>query len=95
MKPSKTHVCRACGSSMVGRITQGGMGMEVALWIVALATGGLGLPIALGYSIWRLATRFNGCQDCHGRVLVPRNSPAGRLAIEDAGKTWEDGPWKR
>ena len=95
MKKSTTHVCKACGSSQVGRVTKGSMGVEISIWILGVITGGLGIPVAIGYSVWRLATRFDGCADCHGRVIVPRNSPAGQLAINDAGKTWEAGPWKR
>lgn len=48
--------------------------MESPLWLLFFVPGIL-------YSIWRLTTRYEGCAKCHGRRIVPTDSPVAKAAI--------------
>jgi hypothetical protein len=71
------YICADCGT--VGypiKITKGSFIIELGLWLCLLLPG-------LLYSAWRLSTRFNGCQRCKSKSLVPIGSPRGiKLAQE-------------
>lgn len=70
-------VCTLCG--YVGTpetITPGSIGIELLLWLFFLVPG-------LLYSLWRHASRGDGCHKCKNNKLVPLDSPIGRkLAAE-------------
>ena len=44
--------------------TPGSVGVEIVLWLFFCLPG-------LIYSIWRLASRYDGCASCGSRELVP------------------------
>ena len=70
-------VCKDCGA--VGdpvTVTKGSLGIEVVLWLWFLLPG-------LVYSIWRHASRFDGCSSCGGANLIPVDSPVGRRMAGD------------
>ena len=72
-------ICTNCG--YVGEpkpITKGSIGMEVLLWLLFLAPGFI-------YSIWRLASRYDGCPKCKHQNLIPIDSPNGKKIAEAAG----------
>jgi hypothetical protein len=70
-----THVCTSCGSQVRPRsITPGTMGMELLLWLCFLVPG-------IIYSIWRIASGYNGCPVCKNRNLVPIGTPAAQSIL--------------
>lgn len=74
-------ICKDCGH--VGEpktITRGNILLELVLWCLLLVPG-------LIYSIWRHASRYDGCGKCAGSTLLPLDSPIGRkLMSEGQGK---------
>ena len=71
--------CPHCGT--VGApltITKGSMSVEVLLWLFFLLPG-------LFYSIWRLASRYEGCPTCKQPGMIPADSPKAR-AMQTKGK---------
>jgi hypothetical protein len=72
--------CPACG--IVGepqRVTRGTMLMEAALWLVVLAAGAVFgwwlILVALGYSLWRVWSRYDACPSCRAPGMIPAGSP--------------------
>lgn len=64
-------ICTMCGHSGTPKmITKGDLGTEIVLWLCF----GLGIL----YSIWRHASRYNGCAKCGSPNVVPLDSPIGR-----------------
>lgn len=64
--------CKDCG--YVGEpvvITKGQFWVEVAMWLLFILPG-------IVYSVWRLASRVDGCASCGGQNLIPIASPEGR-----------------
>ena len=65
-------LCTTCGTLAVSkRYTKGSFGLEVLLWLMFLVPGIL-------YSLWRLASRYEGCPACGSSTLVPPDSPIAR-----------------
>jgi hypothetical protein len=70
-------VCTSCG--YVGeakRITKGSIFIEIILWLCFLVPG-------LIYSIWRLASRYDGCPSCGQATVIPRTSPMAQKFIRE------------
>ena len=69
-------ICPHCGTRGNAKtITKGSLGIEVILWLCFIIPG-------LIYSIWRHASRFDGCTSCGQAGLISVTSPAGRLLVE-------------
>lgn len=70
---SQNYACpKLCG--FVGkpkRYTKGSLGWEIVLWVLGILPG-------LFYSVWRLSTRYEGCQKCRYPYIVPEDSPEGQ-----------------
>jgi hypothetical protein len=65
----KEKICTTCGfKGKPKRMTKGSFLMEVLLWICFLLPG-------LIYSIWRLASKYEGCPKCLGAAMIPLDSP--------------------
>lgn len=57
-------------------VTKGQFWTEVILWLLFLLPG-------LVYSVWRLASRTDGCASCGSQSLIPVDSPLGeKIAAE-------------
>lgn len=56
------------------RITQGTMYTEVLLWLFLFWLW----PVPLGYSIWRMASRYQGCPKCRKNSMIPTDTPRGK-----------------
>jgi hypothetical protein len=87
MASNKEMICRACGRQ--GPLKKkGSPGLEIVLWIGALAAfllmfpfGGLAGVIALAYSWWRAsaASRAKACPGCQREgTLIPLETPEGK-----------------
>lgn len=62
-------ICTTCGfKGSPKRFTKGSFIIELGLWLCFLVPG-------LIYSIWRLASRYEGCPKCHGSAMIPLDSP--------------------
>ena len=80
------YYCTKCGT--VGRprrITRGYFRIEVMRWFLFLIPG-------LIYSLWRLASRYDGCPACGEPKMIPVNSPIARAAVVGTGTTRPRGP---
>lgn len=65
--------CGGCGQLVRPMpVTKGSFGLEFLLWICFLLPG-------LIYSVWRLASRYNGCPKCKSPNLLPHDSPMARM----------------
>ena len=72
-------ICTNCGfRGKAKRITKGSILIEIVLWIMLLVPG-------LIYSIWRLASRYNGCPQCGAGNMIPIDSPKGHKLVEELG----------
>lgn len=72
-------VCTTCGHyGEPVPLVKGDMGTEIVLWLLFVLPG-------LMYSLWRQASRYDGCAKCGGASLVPVDSPVGRKLLVDAG----------
>jgi len=68
----KNFACISCRH--VGRpktYTKGSLGMEIVLWLLFIFPG-------IIYSVWRLTSRYNGCEKCKGASLIPLDTPEGK-----------------
>lgn len=72
------YVCKDCGTTgRAKRVTRGSILVEIILWLCFLVPG-------LVYSLWRISTRYNACEVCGSRDIVPLSSPVGaKLAAEN------------
>jgi hypothetical protein len=71
------YICSKCG--YVGnpkRYTKGSFVMELALWICFLLPG-------IIYSVWRLATRYDGCPECESPDMISVYSPIGQKLLRE------------
>ncbi len=72
---SEKMYCPACGTvARPKRITKGSLATEVALWLFFLVPG-------LIYSVWRLASRYEGCPSCLRAGMIPLDSPVAVRAL--------------
>jgi hypothetical protein len=63
----KKWQCNSCGH--VGKkktYTKGSLLVEIFLWLMFIFPGIL-------YSIWRLSSRYEGCENCGFQFLAPYN----------------------
>ena len=68
-------VCADCGTVDTPTTeTRGSIFIEIILWLCFLVPG-------LIYSIWRLTTRHKVCRKCHGKHLLPLDTPGGKAAL--------------
>ena len=82
------YLCMHCG--YVGarsRRTRGSLLGELALWILlagaAALTGLWLLPlVALGYSVYRLASKYWACAKCEAPGMIPEGSPVARNFLQ-------------
>ena len=85
-------VCLVCEHVARPRLfTPGHMGIELGLWGmgVVLIPFGIGcflLPVAVIYSIWRVAARKLRCSQCGSESIVPIDSPAGQRVIDASAR---------
>jgi uncharacterized membrane protein YqaE (UPF0057 family) len=73
-------VCTQCG--FVGKplkIVQGSIVMEIFLWLLFLFPG-------LLYSLWRIASKYDGCPKCKAKNMIPEDSPMGRKLVGSMGQ---------
>ena len=77
--------CSVCGYEGKEKLyTKGTLLLEIGLWILGLLTCGLGLLIALPYSIWRLCSRYKGCPNCgNPHMFKPLNQEEQETDEED------------
>lgn len=70
-------ICNACGhlGPPTSR-TRGNLLTEIILWLCLIIPG-------LIYSIWRHATRYEGCRACGGAELLPVDSPRGLRLVRE------------
>jgi hypothetical protein len=62
-------LCTNCGyQGQAKRITKGSFAIEIILWLLMILPGIL-------YSVWRLASRYDGCPACGADNLIPLSSP--------------------
>lgn len=65
-------ICGNCGhKGEPDRMTKGSFAVEVVLWLCFLVPGMI-------YTVWRLSTRYDACEKCKSRNLIPLESPRGR-----------------
>lgn len=70
-------ICPNCGfSGCTKTITKGSFSVELILWLFFLLPGVI-------YSVWRLASRYEGCPSCGAANLVPVNSPRGKQLLSE------------
>lgn len=73
----KDKVCPNCGYRGQGkRLTKGYFAVEMILWMLLIIPG-------IIYSIWREASRYQGCPNCGAANLVPADSPRGIKLIDE------------
>ncbi len=69
------YVCTTCWFVWNSkRIIKGSFWIELILWIIFFVPG-------IIYSIWRLTTRYSGCQKCKSSLIVPADTPKGQKLI--------------
>lgn len=65
-------ICSRCGETGIPKaITKGSIWIELLLWCFFLIPG-------LIYSLWRMFSRYDGCQSCGSTELVTASSPRGK-----------------
>lgn len=65
-------VCSRCGTQGEPvTYTKGSILWELVLWFMFLLPG-------LMYSVWRLASRYQGCPACEAPNMIPADSPCGQ-----------------
>ena len=72
----KAVVCTQCYH--VGQpknYTKGHIVLEIGLWLLLL-------PIGIIYSIWRLTSKYTGCECCGATSIIPHDSKAAQKFIE-------------
>lgn len=88
-----THLCTSCLSQVRPRtIVSSNMLVELGVWIAAIAVGvclsfvGLcvTLPLALGFSVWRSASRRQACPTCGAPTVIPIGTPAAQRLLSAA-----------
>ena len=57
------------------RMTRGSLAVEIALWICFIVPG-------IIYSIWRLSSRYNGCEACGSARVISTTSPRAKKLLE-------------
>lgn len=88
---SRERICPNCGTTDVPvKRTRGSLVLELLLWLAGLGlaiwTVGLSLLVALTYSIWRLATRYEACRSCKQPGPIRLQSPRGKELLEKYGR---------
>ena len=70
-------ICTLCGAAESPKqYTKGSVLVEIVLWLCFLVPG-------LIYTIWRHASRYDGCRECGSEDIVPLNSPRGKRLAAD------------
>lgn len=71
---NKSKYCMTCGHEGGTRThTRGHILIEIILWLCFIVPG-------LIYSIWRISTRHEACNNCGAANVVPPQSPVVRAA---------------
>lgn len=74
---AKKFICKACGHmGKPVRKTKGNLLIEIILWLCYIVPG-------LIYTIWRISTRYNACENCKTTELVPTDSPVGKKLVQE------------
>ncbi len=55
------------------KVTKGSFAIEVVMWLALVFPG-------IIYSLWRLASRYQGCRFCGSTQIVPMSSPKAQAA---------------
>ena len=72
----RLHVCTVCFSSVYPKLsTYGSFIIEVILWFFFLVPG-------LIYTLWRITTRHTRCPVCGSHLIIPADSPRGKVLID-------------
>lgn len=58
--------------------TPGSIWIEIVLWLFFIVPG-------LCYSLWRLISRKEICQQCGSATLIPTDTPAGQELLNKTG----------
>jgi len=70
--PQSLKYCLDCGTTGKSEEhTPGSFLTEIFLWLCFLVPG-------IIYSVWRLSARYQGCQKCGSKRIVPADSPVAR-----------------
>lgn len=84
---AKEKLCITCHQvNKPKKMSRGSIWIEIILWGTSIITAfsGVGFiigPFALGYSIWRLVTRYTACPECEGREMIPAGSPRAQQIL--------------
>ena len=66
-----SHICSDCGSvCKPKKITKGSFLIEILLWLFLLLPG-------IVYTLWRVTTKYSGCDTCGSKNIVPTSTPRG------------------
>ena len=73
-------ICTVCGAAESPKeYTKGSLLVEIVLWLCFIVPG-------LIYTIWRHASRYEGCRSCESKDIVPLSSPVGKRLAADFHK---------
>ncbi len=81
---SQKFICSQCGHvGQTKNVMKGSIVIELILWLCFLLPG-------LIYSRWRASTMHKVCVLCNSSSLIPVDSPLGKKALMDQGRTVEE-----
>ena len=70
-------ICTVCGAAENPKeYSKGSFLVEVVLWLCFIVPG-------LIYTIWRHASKYDGCRSCKSKAIVPLSSPMGKRLSQD------------
>ena len=68
-------LCTACGyQGEPKKFTKGSFPVEIMLWLFFFIPG-------LIYSLWRQASKYEGCSKCGSATLIPLDSPVAKQML--------------
>ena len=70
-------ICTLCGAADSPKeYSKGSLLVEIVLWLCFIVPG-------LIYTIWRHASKYEGCRSCESKDIVPLHSPMGKRLAQD------------
>lgn len=84
-------ICKNCGYYGEEKIrTRGNLGLEIVFWLITLFGIWLMLFVALPYTIWRRAGKFDPfCPKCGAKNMIPVDTPVGKQLADEHGLDYE------